>query len=168
MEKIFHESMIANIFLRPLNTPVLIDSLNMIAEVNERMADRKSILIVDDDATFLHMVKEWLAEEYRVTIVTSGMQAITYLANNRPDLILLDYEMPVTSGPQVLGMIRAESGSSNLPVMFLTGKGDRDSVSKVLSLKPDGYLLKSSGKKEVLKSIKKFFDERKAREMTEM
>ena len=63
---------------------------------------------MDDDPTFLKLVKNWLEEEYKVTIVNSGMQAITYLATNTPDLILLDYEMPVTSGPQVLEMIRSD------------------------------------------------------------
>ena len=48
-----------------------------------------------------------------------------YIADNKPDLILLDYEMPVTSGPQVLEMIRSETKTDTIPVIFLTGKGDR-------------------------------------------
>ena len=81
----------------------------------------------------------------------------TYLATNRPDLILLDYEMPVTTGPQVLEMIRSESKTSDIPVIFLTGKGDKESVMKVVSLKPNGYLLKTMKKDELLKSVADFF-----------
>lgn len=127
------------------------------------MGKKKSILLVDDDATFLKMVKDWLSDSYRVTIVSSGMQAITYIAKNTPDLILLDYEMPITTGPQVLEMIRSESATSTIPVIFLTGKDDKESVTKVLALKPEGYILKNTGKKKLLEQIANFFETRKAR-----
>ena len=52
----------------------------------------KHILLIDDDLAYLKMVQGWLAPQYRVTIAKSGMQAITYIANHVPDLILLDYE----------------------------------------------------------------------------
>ncbi|MBE5859531.1 MAG: response regulator [Butyrivibrio sp.] len=148
---------IAERFPRPLDIKKVVDRMRELLAMNDEMSRRKNILLVDDDPTFLKLVKTWLEEEYRVTIVNSGMQAITYLANNRPDLILLDYEMPVTTGPQVLEMIRSESGTQDVPVIFLTGKGDKESVMKVVSLKPNGYLLKSMKKEELLKSISDFF-----------
>ncbi len=92
-----------------------------------------------------------------MAIVNSGMQAITYLATNKPDLILLDYEMPVTTGPQVFKMIKSEMNTSDIPVFFLTGKGDKESVMKVVSLKPNGYLLKTTQKEELLSTISDFF-----------
>ena len=102
-------------------------------------------------------VKNWLSRQYRVTIVTSGAQALMYVADNQPDLILLDYEMPVTSGPQVLEMLRSEPKTAKIPVIFLTGKGDRDSVFQVLALKPEGYILKSSGHDNLVESVGSFF-----------
>ncbi|MBR3561060.1 MAG: response regulator [Oscillospiraceae bacterium] len=51
--------------------------------------------------------------------------------------------MPVTSGAQVLEMIRSEPGTAHIPVIFLTGKDDSEGVRRVLELKPDGYILKS-------------------------
>ncbi len=148
-------------FERPLKVKEVSEQMQSILSMNDEISRRKKILLVDDDPTFLTMVKSWLDEKYRVIIVNSGMQAITYLAKNEPDLILLDYEMPVTSGPQVLEMIRSESGTSGIPVIFLTGKGDKESVMKVLALKPNGYLLKSMGKEELLKSVKDFFESEK-------
>ena len=82
-------------------------------------------------------------------------------------MILLDYEMPVTSGPQVLEMIRSETRTDTIPVIFLTGKGDRESVVKVLALKPDGYLLKSTDKATLLKSLEDFFEKRKYEQLHE-
>ena len=92
------------------------------------------------------------------------MQAITFIAKNTPDLILLDYEMPVTTGPQVLEMIRSEVSSEGIPVIFLTGKGDKESVTKVLSLKPNGYILKTVGKEKLLSQIDDFFEGKKAKQ----
>ena len=85
------------------------------------------------------------------------MMAIKYLTQSRPDLILLDYEMPVCDGKQVLEMIRAESDFSDVPVIFLTSKGDRESVLNVMALKPSGYLLKTLPPEQIVESIDKFF-----------
>lgn len=156
------EGQIANVFSRPLDIKNLVSVMENVAQGREAQALKKNILLVDDDASFLKVVKDWLSNDYRVTIVSSGMQAITYIAKNRPDLILLDYEMPVTSGPQVLEMIRSEVGTSNLPVFFLTGKGDKESVTKVLTLKPEGYILKSAGKTELVSQIKDYFERHKS------
>jgi len=87
--------------------------------------------------------------------------AIKYLAMNRPDLILLDYEMPICDGRQVLEMIRSESDFSDVSVIFLTSKNDRESVLKVSALRPDGYLLKSMDPKDIIKAIDDFFEKKK-------
>ena len=158
---------IAEKFERPFDNKRLISEVGRFAQAVGAREMKKSILLVDDDPTFLKMVKGWLDEEYRVTIVTSGTQALMYIADNRPDLILLDYEMPVTSGPQVLEMIRSETKVDRIPVIFLTGKGDRESVLKVLSLKPDGYLLKSLNRDQILKSIYEFFEKKHVEELND-
>ena len=65
--------------------------------------------------------------------------------------------MPVTDGPQVLEMLRADEETKSIPVIFLTGKSDRESVMAVLSLKPEGYFLKSIEREELLNNLKDFF-----------
>ena len=154
------DGVVARKFKRPFDMKTLANARGL----------KKNILLVDDDPTFLKMVKGWLDESYRVTIVTSGTQALMYIADNRPDLILLDYEMPVTSGPQVLEMIRSETGVNGvdkIPVIFLTGKGDRESVLKVLALKPEGYLLKTLSRDQILKSVDDFFEKKRLAEINE-
>ncbi|SFQ46718.1 Response regulator receiver domain-containing protein [Lachnospiraceae bacterium XBB1006] len=149
---------------RPLNMEELFEKLAGCVKQNEERERKKNILLVDDDPAYLQMVKGWLEESYRVVITTSGMQAITYMATHTPDLVLLDYEMPVTTGPQILEMMRSEVKSDGIPVIFLTGKGDKESVMRVLSLKPDGYLLKTMQKKEILEAIEQFFEKEKLKE----
>ena len=118
---------------------------------------RKCILIVDDDPTYVQMIREWLKSTYRVGMANSGTQAIAWLATNKADLILLDYDMPVLDGPKVMQMLKSEAFSSTTPVMFLTGKNDRKSVTDVISLKPADYLLKSISKDKLLATLDLFF-----------
>lgn len=161
VEKTIPAPLLAARFVRPFDMQKLVDELNHLLEINSDNSRRKSILLVDDDSAYLKMVKGWLMNYYRVTIVTSGTQALLHLADNHPDLILLDYEMPVISGPQVLEMIRSEYKVDKIPVIFLTGKGDRESVMKVVSLKPDGYFLKSASRDALLKGLHEFFEKRR-------
>ena len=118
---------------------------------------KKSILVVDDDPQYLTMVREWLKGSYKVVMANSGLQAIKLLGKNKVDLILLDHEMPVTSGPQVLEMLRSDPDTSSIPVMFLTGKRDKQSVMAVVALKPEGYFLKGIRKDELLEKLDEFF-----------
>lgn len=118
---------------------------------------KKKILVVDDSIVMQQSMKDLLGKSYEVAIAQSGLAAIRCITLDRPDLVLLDYEMPVCNGNQVLEMIRAEKDFTDIPVIFLTGRGDGESVKKVLSLKPAGYLLKSLKPEEIKKNIDKFF-----------
>jgi CheY-like chemotaxis protein len=122
---------------------------------------RKVILVVDDSAVFLRTMSNLLSIRYTVAVAKSGAAAITYLSTTVPDLILLDYEMPVCSGPQTLKMIRAEESSKNIPVFFLTGISDDEQVRSAMMLKPEGYILKSCAPEELLQRIAAFFTKKK-------
>ncbi len=145
---------------RPLDMADLISKVMIVTDDEFEIQRRKCILIVDDDLTYLQMLREWLKSTYRIGMANSGTQAIAWLATNKADLILLDYDMPVLDGPKVLEMIKSESFASSTPVMFLTGKNDKESVTKVVSLKPADYLLKSISKDKLLTTLDKFFKQR--------
>ena len=119
------------------------------------MKIKKNIMVVDDSAIVLRAVKAMLGDEFEVTAANSGTQAITKIGKQRPDLILLDYEMPVCDGRQTLEMIRSEEGISDIPVVFLTAHSDRKHINAVLGLKPAGYLLKPPVKENLIVTIKK-------------
>ena len=107
------------------------------------------------------MLKKKKKSEYKVSMANSGLQAIKWLGKNRADLILLDHEMPVTNGPQVLEMLRSDDETKNIPVIFLTGKSDKESVMAVVALKPEGYFLKNISREELLEKLAAFFALRK-------
>lgn len=123
--------------------------------------EKKQILVVDDSGAMLRNIKGWLEDKYQVALANSGAMAIKYLALNRPDLILLDYEMPICDGKQVLEMIRSERDSASIPVIFLTCKNDKESVMNVSGLKPEGYLLKTMEPSRIVRTIDHFFESRK-------
>ena len=144
-------------FIRPVNNDEYVSTINEFFKKLNAGEFKKSILIVDDDPNYLGLVREWLKGKYKVSMANSGLQAIKWLGKNKADLILLDHEMPVTTGPQVLEMLRSDEETKNIPVMFLTGKGDKESVMEVLALKPEGYFLKNIEMDELLEKLEDFF-----------
>ena len=151
------KNLIEREFIRPLDVKQFADGLQALLAAQEERKGQKSILLIDDDATFLRMMQDWLSAKYRVSAVKSGAQALAYLKARTPDLILLDYDMPETQGPEVLQKLRDEPSSADIPVIFLTGKCDERSEANVAPLEPDGYLLKAMGKERVLAAVERFF-----------
>ncbi len=126
--------------------------------VSELPGRKKRILIIDDDPAYAKMLREWIKDLYKVDIVTAGMQAFSFLArvplNDKVDLILLDFEMPIADGPQVFQMLRSDPSTCHIPIMFLTGIGSKEAVGRVLALKPDGYVLKSTPRNALVDHLK--------------
>lgn len=114
---------------------------------------RPHILVVDDNATTLRSIKTILETRYRITLANSGMKAMAAIGRDRPDVILLDYEMPVCDGKQTLEMIRADEEMKSIPVIFLTGVSDRAHIEAVMQLRPSGYLLKPASQDKLIECI---------------
>ena len=119
---------------------------------------KRKVMVVDDSDFILLAMHELLGNDYEVLTAKSGLSTIRGITLDRPDLILLDYEMPVCNGSQVLEMIRSENDFADIPVIFLTSRVDRECVRKVIALKPDGYLSKSLPPEIIKKEIDRFFD----------
>lgn len=148
-------------FQRPIDVKHVVEQLDEYISLYGNHT-KKKVLVVDDSGAMLRNVKGWLEDRYQVILANSGTMAIKYLSTNRPDLVLLDYEMPVINGKQVLEMIRSESEFSDIPVMFLTSKNDKESIQQVLSLKPEGYILKNTSPEQIVQMIDEFFMKKKA------
>lgn len=129
-------------------------------ELQDEKSSQKKILIIDDSDTMLTAIEQLLGKDYQLTKAKSGAAGIRCMTLNRPDLVLLDYEMPVCDGVQVLQMIRAEEEFSDIPVFFLTGKVDKASITKVMPLRPEGYLIKSQKPEEIKKNIDRYFQKK--------
>lgn len=121
------------------------------------ISHKKKILIVDDSTFILKTMQRLLGSDYEIMTATSGMSAIRSIVLDKPDLVLLDYEMPVCKGSQILEMIRSEEEFVDIPVIFLTSRVDKEGVQKVLEFKPNGYLSKSLSPEVIKKEIDNFF-----------
>lgn len=146
---------------RPFDMERFLVFLEKFYREDAKKDEKRKILIVDDDETYMELIKAWLEDRYDVVMASSGLLAIRWLARNKPDLILLDYEMPITNGPQLLEMLKSEAGTDHIPVMFLTGKQDKGSIMRVLNLKPVDYILKTIDRSSLLEKLDMFFKARR-------
>ena len=155
IQNIIQPTQIHKWFDRPLDMDQFLECISTF--YNGEIEEKKRILIVDDDPTYVRLISRWLTDDYEVSMVTSGMQAVSWLARNSCDLIMLDYEMPVLSGAKVLEMLRSDPSTKSIPVVFLTGKNDVETVKEVLDLKPMDYILKTIDKASLQGKIKRYF-----------
>lgn len=126
-------------------------------EEHKQASPKKKVLVVDDSLTIRQGMQALLSPDYDVSLASSGAGAIRAITLNKPHLVLLDYEMPVCDGRQTLEMLRAEPDFAGLPVFFLTGRRDRETMIKVMPLNPSGYLLKYLKPAEIKQKIDDFF-----------
>ena len=154
-EKIITKNLIRQRFQRPINVNEVVSSISHYEKKHRH--NKKKILVVDDSGTMLRNVKGWLEESYQVSLANSAAMAIKAISTNRPDLVLLDYEMPIVDGKQVLEMIRSEHDFADIPVIFLTSREDQETRDGAMALNPEGYLLKSMEPAEIVQAIDDFF-----------
>lgn len=148
----------AHIYVRPLDMNDIADDLIDLSEAHDEFRRKKMLLIVDDDDDFLTVMKIWLKNIYIVVGVHSGVEAVSYLGHHAaPDLILLDYNMPDLDGYDVMQWLHGTPQTANIPIIFLTGVNDRESVLRIVQHKPDGYLLKSMRKSDLIDALERFF-----------
>lgn len=146
--------------LRTVSNESLLEKINTILELNagkqqENKKVRKSVLLVDDNAIQLRSLNELLKNSYDVQMATSGTKAITMISKKCPDIIFLDYEMPVCDGKMTLELIRGIEEAKDVPVVFLTGVSDKAHIEAVLALKPAGYMLKPAKANKIFDTIER-------------
>lgn len=129
----------------------------IILEQTSDLPNRKHILIIDDDANMLKTLRYYLQDTYKVTVVNSGKVAVDFLLKFTPDLILLDYMMPMFNGAAVLKIIKSREATRDIPVYFLTGQTDKTTVMECLSLQPAGYIIKPVAKDALLAKMEEAF-----------
>jgi putative two-component system response regulator len=100
------------------------------------------ILVVDDDKTNLIRAQKLLTPQYRIAACNSGNAALKYLEEHRPDLILLDINMPETDGFAVMEKLRSGEKTENIPVIFLTADNLAETEVKCFRMGAMDYVTK--------------------------
>ncbi len=117
----------------------------------------KKILVVDDEPDVLKVVSFRLEKAgYEVLAASNGKIALDLILENKPDLILLDLQMPVMDGYEVCRSIKGDDELKKIPIILLTAKSASIVVDMVNKLEADGYLVKPFDPDELLKEVRKF------------
>lgn len=151
--------------LRPIDNEQFRKLINTLldkkqAEDNKSEAPaKKKVLLVDDNAIQLRLLNGLLKDTYDVQMATSGAKAISAICKKRPDIIFLDYDMPICDGKMTLEMIRDVEEAGDIPVVFLTGVSDKAHIEAVLALKPAGYMLKPAKADKIFETIERLLGE---------
>lgn len=118
---------------------------------------RKKILLVDDAGVQLRAMEAMLKNEYDVQMASSGREALALIKKGRPDLVLLDYDMPGCSGVETFELMQEEENGKDVPVVFVTGVNEKERIVEALKLMPEGYLVKPVKKEDLLEMVQKVF-----------
>lgn len=125
------------------------------ADANVDDNAQKTILAVDDVSLTLNALKLALNDtKYKLIGVKSGAEALRFIRNNRPDLFILDIEMPIMNGYQLAEYIK--SSGQTAPIIFLTGNAKQEYVLKAIALGAVDFIVKPINNDNVLEKIKKF------------
>lgn len=119
--------------------------------------DKPLIMVIDDDVNILTTVAKYLRKEYNVVSVRTTALAFMKIGVRKPDLILLDYMIPICDGKQTLQMIRNQFETSRIPVIMMTSFTEKERVLQCFELGISGYLVKPVSKEDLLRAVNGVF-----------
>jgi CheY-like chemotaxis protein len=100
------------------------------------------IMIVDDNIASLRIAKNSLADFYNVFTVPSAAKMFDLLTRNKPEIILLDIDMPEMDGYEAIKILKSAPHTRDIPVIFLTGMSSPEDELKGLALGAADYISK--------------------------
>lgn len=127
----------------------------------EGKSSKKRILAVDDNAIVLTRIENTLSNDYEVITVNSGVRALRYLEQEKPDLILLDIQMAHKDGIETLREIRNMEDRDDIPVIMLTAVEDKEIVLESAKIGICDYILKPFYSDDLIKRIRRVLEEKK-------
>lgn len=116
--------------------------------------NQKKILIADDEPNILISLEFLMKREgYTVVLARDGQEALSVIAGERPDLVLLDVMMPIKTGFDVCHEVRANDALKDTLIVMLTAKGRDTDVAKGLALGANAYMTKPFSTKELVQKV---------------
>lgn len=100
------------------------------------------ILVVEDNAPLRSFIIHSLSDTYQVEGAGNGQEALDFINERQPDLILSDIMMPVMDGKKMCQIVKSQMETSHIPIILLTALGDKEHILEGLEIKADQYLVK--------------------------
>ncbi len=116
--------------------------------------NRRSLLLVDDDPEILTLLRAKLADEpFELLTAVEGESALNIVRTQKPDLVVLDVNLPGLSGLEVCRSLRADKDTRDIPIIILSGRSDQ--IDRVLGLEfgADDYVTKPFNPRELILRI---------------
>ncbi len=118
-----------------------------------------TIACIDDSQTVLNSIKHFLDENtFSVVMINDPVKALMQILRSKPDLILLDVEMPSLDGYELCSLLRKHSAFKNIPIIMVTGRTGFIDRAKAKMVRSSGYLTKPFTQSELLKMVFKYLD----------
>lgn len=115
---------------------------------------QSSILVVDDSKINIRIVSNMVADlGHEVHVAHSGIEALKFLVQIKPSLILMDISMPNMSGFDCCRRIKKSASRANIPIIFMSGSNDPKDIQTAKGLGAKGYLIKPLNQAELKKEI---------------
>ena len=119
-------------------------------------SERVSVLVVDDDPAYRKLVSAVLQSRYTVTVADDGVTGLDAVRVQRPQLTIVDVQMPGMDGLQLLAAIRSEPALSQIKIIMLTADASRETVLAAVRGGADDYLIKTAfSKDELIRKIER-------------
>ena len=116
---------------------------------------KKRVLVIDDELTMRTLLEFFLGSRYEVATVGSAIEALSWLDNNLPDLIVSDIQMEGIDGFEFLKTVRKRGYTRNTPIIMLSGKSESKERVKCYQLGAQDYLTKPFNPQELEEVVKK-------------
>ena len=118
----------------------------------------KVILIVEDDPKSIKLFRDLLqATGYAILEATDGKKAVELAREKKPNLILMDIQMPVMDGIEATKILKADAETKNIPIIALTSYAMKEDEEKIREVGCDGYITKPIDIREFLKKVSELF-----------
>jgi len=128
----------------------------------------KKILVVDDEPNIVLSLEFLMSQAgYEVRTAENGDEALRIVAQDRPDLVLLDINLPDISGYEVCQQIRANADRGAIKILMITAKGRAVEREKGLALGADDYITKPFSAQEVIEKVAQYLDNQGGGDTTE-
>lgn len=120
---------------------------------------RKKILAVDDSATILGIERAILGTAFEVTTASSGEESLGRAREDRPDLVLMDLEMPGINGFETCKRLRAEAHTRTTPIILVTSHSEQECLEGAFIHGCNDYVIKPIDADELLIKVRSYLGE---------
>jgi two-component system phosphate regulon response regulator PhoB len=113
------------------------------------------ILIVEDESALVELLRYNLEKEgYRVTVAVDGEEGLSTVEDSKPDLVILDWMLPLVSGLEVCRQIRRKPATRSLPIIMLTARSEETDRVRGLEIGADDYITKPFSPSELMARVR--------------